>query len=43
MKKKIKGEMQTAIKKDVFISQEDARLINSFIEKIVSNLGRDNK
>ena len=43
IKKKIKEEMQTAVKKDVFISQDDAALINSFLNKIVSDLGRDNK
>ena len=43
MKKKIKGEMKTAVEKDVFISQEDAKLINSILDKIASNLGRDNK
>ena len=43
IKKKIKEEMQTAVKKDVFISQDDTALINSFLNKIVSDLGRDNK
>ena len=38
IKNKIKEEMEVAINKDVFISKEDANLINKFLNKISSDL-----
>ena len=38
LKNKIKSEMQTAIDKKVFISKEDAELINNFLKKINNDL-----
>ncbi len=40
LKNKIKSEMQTAINKKTFISQEDAELINNFLKKIDSDLNK---
>jgi len=38
IKKKIKEEMKVAIDKDDYISKEDADLINTFLDKIRSDL-----
>ena len=38
IKKKIKEEMKVAIDKDDYISKEDADLINTFLNKIRSDL-----
>jgi|TARA_E500000178_G_C16995999_1_gene743233 hypothetical protein len=38
IKSKIREEMRVAIDKDVFISVEDSSLINSFLNKISSDL-----
>ena len=43
LKDKIKNEMKTAINKDVFISKEDAQIINGFLDKIITDLNRANK
>ena len=43
LKDKIKNEMKTAINKDVFISKEDAQVINGFLDKIITDLNRANK
>tara|TARA_X000000950_G_scaffold103118_1_gene130154 strand:+ start:1646 stop:1906 length:261 start_codon:yes stop_codon:yes gene_type:complete len=40
IKSKIKEEMEVAINKDVFISKEDANLINKFLDKISSDLNK---
>jgi len=40
IKNKIKEEMQVAINKDIFISKEDANLINKFLNKISSDLNK---
>ena len=40
IKNKIKKEMEVAINKDVFISKEDANLINKFLNKISSDLNK---
>tara|TARA_Y100001958_G_C21028852_1_gene402610 strand:+ start:483 stop:746 length:264 start_codon:yes stop_codon:yes gene_type:complete len=42
LKNKIKSEMETAIDKKVFISQEDAELINNFLKKIDNDLNKKN-
>ena len=43
LKDKIKNEMKTAINKEVFISKEDAQIINGFLDKIITDLNRANK
>ena len=40
LKSKIKDEMNNAINKDKFISNEDAELINKFIDKLVNDLNK---
>ena len=40
IKNKIKEEMEVAINKDVFISEEDSNLINKFLDKISSDLNK---
>ena len=35
--------MKTGINKDVFISKEDAQIINSFLDKIITDLNQANK
>ena len=40
---KIREEMENAIDKESFISKEDSLLINRFIEKIKSDLDKNNK
>tara|TARA_Y200000002_G_C22407427_1_gene548343 strand:- start:455 stop:715 length:261 start_codon:yes stop_codon:yes gene_type:complete len=40
IKNKIKEEMEVAINKDIFISKEDANLINKFLNKISSDLNK---
>ena len=41
IKNKIKEEMEVAINKDIFISDEDANLINKFLDKISSDLNKN--
>ena len=43
LKDKIKNEMKTGINKDVFISKEDAQIINGFLDKIITDLNQANK
>jgi hypothetical protein len=43
LKEKIKNEMKTGINKDVFISKEDAQIINGFLDKIITDLNQANK
>ena len=40
LKTKIKNEMNNAINKDKFISNEDGKLINKFIDKLVNDLNK---
>ena len=40
---KIREEMKKAVKKDRYLSQEDAKLLNQFINKIRSELSETNK
>ncbi len=40
LKSKIKDEMNNAINKDKFISNEDAELINKFIDKLLNDLNK---
>ena len=40
LKAKIKDEMNNAINKDKFISNEDAELINKFIDKLLNDLNK---
>ena len=40
IKNKIKEEMEVAINKDVFISEEDSNLINKFLDKVSSDLNK---
>ncbi len=40
LKNKIKSEMSNAINKDEFISNEDAELINKFIDKLIYDLNK---
>ncbi len=40
LKAKIKDEMNNAINKDKFISNEDAELINKFIDKLINDLNK---
>ena len=35
--------MKTGINKDVFISKEDAKIINGFLDKIITDLNQANK
>ena len=42
LKSKVKDEMNNAINKDKFISKEDAELINKFLNKIKSDLKKNN-
>ena len=41
VKNKVREEMKDAINKDKFISDEDAKLINKFLEKISSDLNKN--
>ena len=41
--RKIKSEMKTGINKDVLISKEDAKIINGFLDKIITDLNQANK
>ena len=43
LKSKIKQEMQDAVDEKVFINPEDAELIQSFINKIKTDLEKNNK
>ena len=43
VKDKVREEMKDAINKDKFISDEDAKLINKFLEKISSDLNKNSK
>ena len=43
LKVKIKNEMNNAISKDDFISNEDAELINKFLNKVIYDLNKNNK
>ena len=43
LKIKIKNEMNNAISKDDFISNEDAELINKFLDKVIYDLNKNNK
>ncbi len=43
VKNKVREEMKDAISKDKFISDEDAKLINKFLEKISSDLNKNSK
>jgi hypothetical protein len=43
LKEKIKNEMKTGINKDIFISKEDAQIINGFLDKIITDLNQANK
>jgi hypothetical protein len=40
IKSKLRDEMEVAIKKDVFISKDDAELINKFFNKIKTDLNK---
>ena len=40
---KIREEMKKAVKKDRYLSQEDAKLLNQFINKIWSELSETNQ
>ena len=40
---KIREEMRKAVKKDRYLSQEDAKLLNQFINKIRSELSETNQ
>ena len=42
-KTKIKNEMNNAINKDKFISNEDAELINKFIDKLIDDLNKNSQ
>lgn len=42
IKDKIRSEAKTAINKDVYINSEDAKIINNFLNKIKSDLKRNN-
>jgi|TARA_B100001971_G_C18124490_1_gene501283 hypothetical protein len=41
LKEKVRDEMRNAIKKDDYISKEDAILINNFLNKIKSDLNKN--
>ena len=43
IKKKLKEELKTSIKKDEILNEEDARLIGLFIEKIKKEISIYNK
>ena len=43
LKDKIRSEMKTGIDKDVFITKEDAQIINGFLDKINTDLKQANK
>lgn len=43
IKKKLKEELKTSIKKDKILNEEDARLIGLFIEKIKKEISINNK
>jgi len=43
IKKKLKEELKTSIKKDKILNEEDARLIGLFIEKIKKEISIYNK
>ena len=43
LKTKIKNEMNNAINKDKFISNEDAELINKFIDKLIDDLNKNSQ
>ena len=40
IKSKLRDEMEVAIEKDVFISKDDAELINKFFNKIKTDLNK---
>ena len=40
---KIREEMKKAVKKDRYLSQEDAKLLNQFINKIRSEISESNQ
>lgn len=42
IKQKIRSEIRSAIDKDIYINDEDAKLINDFIDKIKSDLKNSN-
>ena len=43
IKKKLKEELKTSIKKDKILNEEDARLIGLFIDKIKKEISINNK
>ncbi|MFL2877919.1 MAG: hypothetical protein ACJZ8N_02960 [Candidatus Pelagibacter sp.] len=43
LKINLREQINIAIKKDEFIKQKDAELINSFIEKVKKDLNNQNK
>ena len=43
LKNKLRNEMKVGIDKKVFISKEDAKLINDFLEKITLDLDKKSK
>ena len=43
LKNKLRNEMKVGIDKKVFISKEDAKLINDFLEKITLDLDKNSK
>ena len=43
IKKKLKEELKTSIKKDKIFNEEDARLVGLFIEKIKKEISINNK
>ena len=42
VKNKLRSEAKVAINKDVYINSEDAELINKFLDKIKSDLKKNN-
>ena len=42
VKNKLRSEAKVAINKDVYINSEDAELINKFLNKIKSDLKKNN-
>ena len=42
IKDKIRGELKTAVKKENYLSEEDAQLINKFINKLKEELSNQN-
>ncbi len=42
LKDKLRDELQNAVEKDTYLNPEDAKLINDFINKIKSELAKNN-